>query len=60
VVNDIKNSSKLPDVSEIHIPGEGAEKLAAERNLIGIPISFELLQALNHCAKECGVVPLNL
>lgn len=60
VVNDIKNSSKLPGVSEIHIPGEGAEKLAAERNLKGIPISFELLQALNHCAKECGVVPLNL
>ena len=60
VVNDIKNSSKLPGVSEIHVPGEWAEKLAAERNLKGIPISFELLQTLNHCAKECGVVPLNL
>lgn len=60
VVNDIKSSNKLPGVNEIHIPGEGAAKLAAERKLKGIPISHQLLQALNHCAHECGVVPLDL
>jgi len=60
VVNDIKSSSKLPGVNEIHIPGEGAAKLAADRKLKGIPISHQLFQALNHCAYECGVVPLDL
>lgn len=60
VVDDIKKSSKLPGIDDIHIPGEGADKLAKERRLNGIPISQELLNALNHCARECGVVPLNL
>jgi LDH2 family malate/lactate/ureidoglycolate dehydrogenase len=60
VVNDIKNSTKLPGVQNIHIPGEGADKLAKERSQNGIPISQELLNTLNDCARECGVVPLHL
>ena len=60
VVDDLKNSSKLPGVQEIHIPGEGGARLFKERTLSGIPISQELLNALNQCAIECGVMPLNL
>ena len=60
VVKDIKNSSRLPGVQDIHIPGEGADQLAKERRQNGIPISQELLDALNNCARECGVVPLYL
>ncbi len=60
VVVDLKDSSKLPGVQEIHIPGEGGARLFQERTVSGIPIAQELLNALNQCAIECGVMPLNL
>ncbi len=59
VVLDIKESSKLPGVSEIRIPGEGAHQLMEQRMKYGIPISKELLKALNVCAEEVGVLPIN-
>jgi LDH2 family malate/lactate/ureidoglycolate dehydrogenase len=60
LVNDLKSSSRLPGVKEIRVPGEGAAKKIAERTKLGIPISPELLDALNICAKECGIAPLAL
>ena len=54
LVNDLKSSSRLPGVNEIRVPGEGAAKTMVERQKLGIPISPELLDALNACAKECG------
>jgi L-2-hydroxycarboxylate dehydrogenase (NAD+) len=60
LVNDLKNSSTLPGVKEIRVPGEGAAKKMAERMASGIPVAPELLEALNTCAKECGIAPLNL
>jgi LDH2 family malate/lactate/ureidoglycolate dehydrogenase len=42
------------------VPGEGAAKMMAERKRLGIPVSPELLEALNTCAKECGIAALNL
>jgi L-2-hydroxycarboxylate dehydrogenase (NAD+) len=59
LVNDLKNSSTLPGVKEIRVPGEGAAKTMAERTKAGIPVSPELLEALNTCAKECGIPALN-
>ena len=60
LVNDLKNSSTLPGVKEIRVPGEGAAKKMVERMASGIPVAPELLEALNTCAKECGIAPLNL
>ncbi|MBU3615683.1 Ldh family oxidoreductase [Polynucleobacter sp. JS-Polo-80-F4] len=55
LVEDIKSSSTLPGVKEIRVPGEGAAKTMAERSKSGIPVSPELLEALNDCAQECGI-----
>ena len=60
LVNDLKRSSTLPGVNEIRVPGDGAAKVMAERMRLGIPVAPELLEALNACAKECGITPLNL
>ena len=60
LVNDLKNSSTLPGVKEIRVPGEGAAKKMAERMASGIPVAPELLEALNTCAKECGIAQLSL
>jgi LDH2 family malate/lactate/ureidoglycolate dehydrogenase len=60
LVEDLKNSTTLPGVKEIRVPGEGAAKMMAERKSLGIPVSPELLEALNACAKECGIATLNL
>ncbi len=58
LVTDLKNSSTLPGVKEIRVPGDGAAKTMLERTKAGIPISPELLEALNTCAKECGIPAL--
>ena len=58
LVNDLKNSSTLPGVKEIRVPGEGAARTMSERAKAGIPVSPELLEALNTCAKECGIPAL--
>jgi LDH2 family malate/lactate/ureidoglycolate dehydrogenase len=60
LVNDLKSSSTLPGVNEIRVPGDGAAKVMAERMRLGIPVAPELLEALNACAKECGMSSLNL
>lgn len=60
LVNDLKSSSTLPGVNEIRVPGDGAAKVMAERMRLGIPVAPELLEALNACAKECGMASLNL
>ena len=58
LVEDLKSSSTLPGVKEIRVPGDGAAKTIVERTKAGIPISPELLEALNTCAKECGIPAL--
>ena len=58
LVEDLKRSSTLPGVKEIRVPGDGAAKTIAERARFGIPVSPELLEALNTCAKECGIPAL--
>ena len=55
LVDDLKSSSTLPGVKEIRVPGEGAAKMMAQRMREGIPITPELLESLNICAKECGI-----
>jgi LDH2 family malate/lactate/ureidoglycolate dehydrogenase len=60
LVNDLKSSTTLPGIKEIRVPGEGAAKTMAQRQQAGIPVSPELLDALNACAKECGIEPLAL
>ena len=58
LVEDLKRSSTLPGVKEIRVPGDGAAKTMLERAKYGIPVSPELLEALNTCAKECGISTL--
>jgi LDH2 family malate/lactate/ureidoglycolate dehydrogenase len=58
LVDDLKNSATLPGVKEIRVPGEGAAKTMSQRSQQGIPVSPELLEALNACAKECGIPTL--
>jgi LDH2 family malate/lactate/ureidoglycolate dehydrogenase len=60
LVNDLKASSRLPGVNQIRVPGDGAAKSIAQRLKIGIPISPELKESLNQCAKECGIATLDL
>jgi L-2-hydroxycarboxylate dehydrogenase (NAD+) len=60
LVDDLKSSSTLPGVKEIRVPGEGAAKMMAERMRQGIPITPELLESLNSCAKECGIASLSI
>ena len=60
LVDDLKSSSTLPGVKEIRVPGEGAAKVMAARMQEGIPITPELLESLNICAKECGIASLNI
>ena len=60
LVNDLKSSATLPGVKEIRVPGEGAAKTMAERKRLGIPVSPELLDALNACARECGIETLDV
>ncbi len=60
LVDDLKNSSTLPGVKEIRVPGDGAAKVMAERMRLGIPVAPELLEALNACAKDCGIASLDL
>jgi LDH2 family malate/lactate/ureidoglycolate dehydrogenase len=59
-VRDIQESNTLPGVDRIRIPGEGADTSISLRQRDGIPISSELLKALNACAVECGVPVLNI
>ena len=60
LVDDLKSSSTLPGVKEVRVPGEGAARVMAERMHQGIPLTPELLDALNICAKECGVASLSI
>jgi LDH2 family malate/lactate/ureidoglycolate dehydrogenase len=60
LVDDLKSSSTLPGVKEVRVPGEGAAGVMAERMRQGIPLTPELLDALNICAKECGVASLSI
>jgi LDH2 family malate/lactate/ureidoglycolate dehydrogenase len=60
LVEDLKSSSTLPGINEIRVPGEGAAKMMASRMQQGIPITPELLESLNNCAKECGIASLNI
>ena len=60
LVEDLKSSSTLPCIKEIRVPCEGAAKMMAARMQQGIPITPELLESLNNCAKECGIASLNI
>lgn len=60
VVDDIKQSRLLPGVDRMHVPGEGSAESIQKRSKKGIPMTSELLKALNECAVECGVTALNL
>jgi len=60
LVDDLKSSATLPGIKEIRVPGEGAAKMMTQRMREGIPITPELLESLNSCAKECGITALSI
>jgi LDH2 family malate/lactate/ureidoglycolate dehydrogenase len=58
LVGEIKESKKLPGVTEIRVPGDGIAKSKAKRTVEGIPIPDNLFTALQATAKLAGVAPL--
>jgi LDH2 family malate/lactate/ureidoglycolate dehydrogenase len=58
LVDEIRNSQKLPGVTEIRVPGDGAARAKENRNRDGIPIPPGLLNNLHLCAKMAGIAPI--
>jgi len=58
LINEIKSSTPLPNVTEIRVPGDGAAKSQKKRSQEGIPIPASLLKNLHICAEMAGVKPL--
>ncbi len=52
---DMKSSKKLPDISEIRLPGENLAKTMKERKASGIKISTPLFTALAQLADELSI-----
>ena len=55
VWKDMKSSKKLPDISEIRLPGENLAKTMKERKASGIKISTPLFTALAQLADELSI-----
>ena len=55
VWKDMKSSKKLPDISEIRLPGENLAKTMKERKASGIKISTPLFTRLTQLADELSI-----
>ncbi len=60
VVQDLRNSKRLPGVERIWLPGEQSQLRRAKYEISGVPISAGLLADLNQLAVELGVKPIEL
>jgi L-2-hydroxycarboxylate dehydrogenase (NAD+) len=58
LVRDLRNSSRLPDVDRIRLPGEGSHAARADRLANGIPVPAPLRAALDQLAAELGTPKL--
>jgi LDH2 family malate/lactate/ureidoglycolate dehydrogenase len=60
LINEIKSSKPLPNVSKIRVPGDGAAQAKQKRSVDGIPIPAGLLKNLHTCAELAGIDPIQL
>ncbi|MBC7577216.1 MAG: Ldh family oxidoreductase [Tardiphaga sp.] len=58
LIGDLHNSSRMPGVDRIYVPGERSFETRERRRQEGIPIAPALLQGLNKLAGELGIARL--
>jgi LDH2 family malate/lactate/ureidoglycolate dehydrogenase len=58
LVRDIRNSSRMPGVDRIFVPGERSHATRAARTRDGIPIAPALMRGLDQVADELGMARL--
>jgi LDH2 family malate/lactate/ureidoglycolate dehydrogenase len=58
LVRDLRNSSRMPGVERIFVPGERSHATRAARTREGIPIAAALMRGLDHLADELGIAKL--
>jgi LDH2 family malate/lactate/ureidoglycolate dehydrogenase len=57
-VRDFRNSSRMPGVSRIFVPGERSHATRMARTRDGIPIAPALRRGLDQVADELGMARL--
>jgi len=55
LVRDFRNSSRMPGVDRIYVPGEHSHETRARRARDGIPVAAPLLRALDQLADDLGI-----
>jgi LDH2 family malate/lactate/ureidoglycolate dehydrogenase len=55
---ELKNSPRMPGVSEIRLPGQNGHATSIERGRDGIPLRSELKAMLDKVAADLGIAPL--
>src|SRR3978361_153844 len=55
LIRDFRNSSPMPGVERIYVPGERSQETRERRGRGGIPIAPALMQGLDRLADELGV-----
>lgn len=58
LIADLRNSSRMPGVDRIHVPGERSHETRDRRRRDGIPIAPALLRNLDELADELGIARL--
>jgi L-2-hydroxycarboxylate dehydrogenase (NAD+) len=58
LVRDLRNSSRMPGVDRIYVPGEHSHETRQRRTCDGIPIAAALRRGLDHLADELGIAKL--
>jgi L-2-hydroxycarboxylate dehydrogenase (NAD+) len=58
LIRDIRNSSRMPGVDRIFVPGERSHATRAARTRDGIPIAPALMRGLDQLAGELGIAKL--
>jgi LDH2 family malate/lactate/ureidoglycolate dehydrogenase len=58
LVRDFRNSSRMPGVDRILVPGERSRETRATRTRLGIPIAPALRRGLDQVADELGITKL--
>ncbi len=58
LVRDFRNSSRMPGVDRIFVPGERSHETRVARTRDGIPVAPALMRGLNQIADELGIAKL--
>jgi L-2-hydroxycarboxylate dehydrogenase (NAD+) len=58
LIRDFRNSSRMPGVERIFVPGERSHATRAARTHDGIPIAPALMRGLDQLAGELGMAKL--